>query len=46
MGPGHRSRVDTDISNETRDYAELVDEDGDYSTPSGMLTYKNTIDRT
>lgn len=36
MGPGHRSRVDTDMGNETRDYAELVDEDGDYSTPSGI----------
>lgn len=41
MGPGHRSRVDNDIGNETRDYAELVDEDGDYSTPSGMIAQKN-----
>ncbi|XP_046437098.1 focal adhesion kinase 1-like isoform X5 [Daphnia pulex] len=34
MGPGHRSRVGGEPSNDTRDYAELFDEDGDYSTPS------------
>lgn len=34
---GGRSRVGGDVGNETRDYAELVDEDGDYSTPSGKL---------
>lgn len=35
MGLGQRSRVISDAGADTRDYAELVDEDGDYSTPSG-----------
>jgi|688.fasta_scaffold464571_2 hypothetical protein len=37
MGPGQRSRVGGDPNNDTRDYAELIDEDGDYSTPSGNI---------
>lgn len=37
MGPAHRSRVAGDPGNDTRDYAELVDDDGDYSTPSGNM---------
>lgn len=45
MGPGHRSRVGGEPSNDTRDYAELFDEDGDYSTPSGNILMKEIVAR-
>ncbi|KZS20047.1 Focal adhesion kinase [Daphnia magna] len=46
MGPAHRSRVAGDPGNDTRDYAELVDDDGDYSTPSvpNYELSRNSID--
>ncbi|XP_057377626.1 focal adhesion kinase 1-like isoform X2 [Daphnia carinata] len=46
MGPGHRSRVAGDPDNEKFDYAELIDDDGDYSTPSvpNYELSRNSID--
>ena len=40
--PHHHSRPSRRITGD--DYAELIDEDGDYSTPSGNFTYLNLFD--